>query len=55
MACTPQIITLFSKLKHGANSSPVLTRFYSYKPTLLKEDWSSEGLGSVLIQPATDK
>ena len=42
MAWTPQLITLFSELKHGVNSSSVLTRFDPDKPTFLKTDWSSE-------------
>ena len=35
-------------------SSPVLAKFDPAKPTFLKIDWSVEGIGWILIQPADD-
>ena len=55
MAWTLQLITLFSELKHGVTSSPVLIRFDPNKPTFLNTDWNSEGMGWILMQPAADK
>ena len=43
------------ELKHGVTSYPVLNRFDTEKPTLLNTYWSSEGMGWILIQSATDK
>ena len=55
MAWTPQLITMFSELKYGMTSSPVLNRFEPDKPTFLHTDWIPEGMGWILIQTATDK
>ena len=55
MASTPQIITLFSELKHGVNSSPVVTWFETDNPTFLKTGCISEGMGWIFMQPAIDK
>ena len=55
MSCNPQPITLFSELKQGFISYPVLNRFKPDKHTFLKIDWSSEGMVYILIQPATDE
>ena len=54
MAWTPDLITLFEELKVTLNSSPVLARFDPEKPTFLKTDWSAEGMGRILMQPADD-
>ena len=51
---TPELITLFDELKVGVISSPVLARFDPDKPTFLKTDWSAEGMGWILMQPADD-
>ena len=55
MGWTPQLIRLFSELKHGVTSYPVLTCFESDKPNPLKTYWSSEGMGNILMQKYTDK
>ena len=54
MAWTPDIISLFEELEVIITSSPVLTRFDPLKPTFLKTDWSAEGMGWILMQPADD-
>jgi len=51
---TPELITLFDELKVGVTSSPVLAWFDPDKPTFLKTDWSAEGMGWILMQPADD-
>jgi len=55
MGWTPELISLFAELKVGITSSPVLARFDPEKPTFLKTDWSAEGMGWILMQPADDK
>ena len=55
MAQTPQLIMLFYELKHDVASFPVLTWFDADRPTFFNTDWSSEGMGWIMIQPATDK
>ena len=55
MAWTPQLIMLFYEIKHGLNSSPVLTWIEPEKTTFLKIDLISEGMGWILMQPTTDK
>ena len=55
MTWTPQLITLFSELKHGVTSSPVLTQFDTDKPTFLNTQWGPEGMGCILMKTATDK
>jgi len=54
MGWTPELITLFEELKVGITSSPVLARFDPEKPTFPKTDWSAEGMGWILMQPADD-
>ena len=54
-AWTPEFVKLFSDLKSCITSSPVLARFDPAKPTFLKTDWSSEGMGWILMQPADDE
>ena len=51
---TPELSTLFTDLKVCITSSPVIARFYPTKITFLKIDWSSEGMGWILMQPADD-
>ena len=55
MGWTPELITLFKELKVGITSYPVLARFDPEKPTFLKTDWSKEGMGWIIMQPADDK
>ena len=55
MAWTPQLIMLFSELKHSVTSSPFLTLFGPDKPTFLKTYWISDGMNCILVQPVTDK
>ena len=54
-AWTKDLKQLFEDLKVCITSSPVLARFDSTKPTFLKTDWSSEGMGWILMQPADDE
>ena len=54
IAWTPELVTLFHRLKVGVTSSPLLTIFDPDKPTFLKADWSAEGMGWILMQPADD-
>lgn len=54
-AWTPEFVKLFSDLKSCITSSPVLARFDPAKPTFFKTDWSSEGMGWILMQPADDE
>ena len=35
-------------------SSPIVTKFGPLKPTFLKTDWSSEGMGWIFMQPVDD-
>ena len=55
MAWTPTLITLFHDIKVSITSSPVLARYDPSKPTFLKTDWSAEGMGWILMQPADDE
>ena len=50
MAWTPELATLFQELKVGVTNFPILTRFDPDKPTFLKTDWSTEGMGCDIIQ-----
>ena len=52
---TPELVKLFADLKICITSSPVLARFDTTRPTFLKTDWSSEGMGWILMQPADDE
>ena len=55
MACTPVIISLFHELKVSITLSPVLSCFDLEKPTSLKNYWSAEGMGWILMQPTDYK
>ena len=55
MVWTPSLIQLFHDIKVCITSSLVLARFDPSKPTFLKTDWSAEGMGWVLMQPAGDE
>jgi len=46
---------LFQSLKQDLTSAPVLARYDSTKPVVLKTDWSSLGLSFILMQPADDE
>ena len=54
-ACTPEFVKLFSDLKSCITSSSALARFDPANPTFLKMDWSSKGMGWILMQPADDE
>ena len=54
MAWTPDLISLFEKLKVTITSSPVLARFDPLTPIFLKTDWIAEGMRWILMQPAND-
>ena len=51
---TPALVKLFADLKVCITSAPVLPRFVTTLPTFLKRDWSSEGVGWILMQPVND-
>ena len=55
IAWTADLVALFNELKQMITSSPVLARFDPSKPTFLKTDWSGEGMGWILMQPADDE
>ena len=55
MAWSPDLISLFEELKRDVTSSPILTRFNPSQPVFLKTDWSAEGMGWILMQPAQDE
>jgi len=48
---TPDLLSLFDKLKQDIVSSPLLARYDSSKPCFLKTDWSALAFGYILIQP----
>ena len=54
MLWSPQLIQLFKDVKVCITSSPVLARYDPDKPTFLKKDWSTEGMGWIMMQPAND-
>ena len=54
LAWTPDLIQLFEDMKHCITSSPILARYDPSKPTFLKSDWSAEGMGFIIMQPADD-
>ena len=54
IAWTPALVKLFADLKMCITSAPVLARFDTTRPTFLKPDWSSEGMGWILMQPANN-
>ena len=47
---TKALIQLFEDLKLCITSLPILARFDSTKPTFLKTDWSSKGMGWIIMQ-----
>ena len=51
MGCTPSTIQLFLDCKTKFITSPILIRYDSSKTTFLKIDWSTVGMGYVLMQP----
>ena len=55
MACLPELIALFEDMKRYVTSSPITIRYEPTKPVFLKTDWSSTGMGWILMQPAQDK
>ena len=55
MSWTPDLIALFHELKVSITSSLVLSRSVHKKPTFLKNDWSAEDTGCILMQPADDQ
>ena len=55
MAWSPALMQLFKDIKTCITSLPVLNIYDPDKPTLLKTDWSAEGMGFILMQPANDK
>ena len=54
LAWTKELTELFKYIKFSITSSPVLAWFNPSKITFLKTDWSSEGMGWVLMQPDND-
>ena len=55
MACPATLLLLFQDIKDQITSSPILARSDPAKPILLKTNWSAEGMGQILIQPANEK
>ena len=53
-AWTPALLELFHEIKDCITSSPTLVRYDPTQPTFLKTDWSSEGMGWILMQPDHD-
>ena len=54
MSWSPQLIHLFEDIKVCITSSPVLERYDPDKLTFLKKDWSAEGMGWIMMQPANN-
>ena len=52
---TPDLVKLFADLKLCITSSSILATFDTTRPTFLKTDWNSEGMGWILMQPVDDK
>ena len=50
-AWTSPLSAMFVSLKTSITSSPLLVRFDSTTPLFLKTDWSSTGMGYILMQP----
>ena len=55
VAWTPERIELFENMKLCITSSPITIRYDPNMPVFLKTDWSSCGMGWILMQPAQDK
>ena len=53
-AWTTELTVLFHNFKICITSSPVLARYNPLKLIFLKTDWSSEGMGWILMEPADD-
>ena len=51
MEWTPSLIKRFCDCKIHLETSPLLLRFDSSRPTFLKTDWSAGGIGYILMQP----
>ena len=51
MAWSPALCTLFDQIKLDLTSDPCLARACSSIPVFLKTDWSSAGMGWILMQP----
>ena len=54
LAWTSELLELFNNMKKAITSSPMLARFDPDKPVFLKTDYSAEGMGWILMQPADD-
>ena len=50
LSWTPPLISLFNELKDHLVSSPLLLRYDITKPAFLKTDWSTGGMGYILMQ-----
>ena len=51
LAWSPQLIDVFKNCKPNLVTSPLLLRYDSSKPTFLKTDWSTGGMGYIFMQP----
>ena len=49
------MIQLFQDLKQNVTSAPILAQFDPDTPISLKTDWSTEGMGWILMQPSCNK
>ena len=54
IAWSPLLIQLFEVIKIYIASLPVLVRYEPNKPTFVTTDWSAEGMGWIMMQPADD-
>ena len=52
---TVDLVELLENMKLCITSSPVTIRYDPDMPVFLKTDWSSYGMGWILMQPAQDK
>ena len=55
MEWSPSLIQLFEDINVCITLSPISARFDPSKATLLKTDWSAEGMGWILMQAADDE
>ena len=51
----PTMMELFKDVKFSITSSPLLPQYNPVKPTFIKIDWSVEGIGYILMQPADNE
>ena len=51
MVWTPGLLQLFDDVKLAITLSPIFARDDPLKPTLLKTDWSAEGMVWISMQP----